>query len=122
MNDIAIIRLENDIVYNPNILPVCLPEHQCGKQLYVCSGLYAVGWGVVNENGETATKLQNVKVRAYKKTVCGNNLNKTRICVGDVDNKKNTCAGKCFLTFFNYFFSQLFIIYVRKKGYLKKVQ
>ncbi|VEN61163.1 unnamed protein product [Callosobruchus maculatus] len=58
-NDIAVLQLDEDLPLTGKLQPVCLPP--TGKSFSGFTGV-AVGWGATKQNGQTASKLQEVKV------------------------------------------------------------
>nr|CAI5835085.1 unnamed protein product [Callosobruchus analis] len=58
----------------------------------------AVGWGATKQNGQTATKLQEVKVPIMsnvdcKKTGYGSRITDNMMCAGYPEGKKDSCQG-----------------------------
>ncbi len=45
-NDIALIKLDRDIEYTPEISPVCLPD--AGEELPAGTECYTTGWGFLS--------------------------------------------------------------------------
>ncbi|XP_017786558.1 PREDICTED: serine proteinase stubble [Nicrophorus vespilloides] len=65
--DLALLRFYQPVKFQPNILPVCVPqddEHFVGKTAYV------TGWGRLYEDGPLPSVLQEVSVPVINNTVC----------------------------------------------------
>lgn len=93
-NDIALLKLDTEVVMENTMRPVCLPE--LGKSFTGKPGV-ATGWGAVSEGGSLATKLQEVTVDIMsnencKKTGYGaNRITENMLCAGFPEGKKDSC-------------------------------
>jgi len=54
-NDIAILKLSSDVVFNNNVVPACLPTD---TRSYAGSNAYVSGWGTTSEGGSTSNVLK----------------------------------------------------------------
>ncbi|KAL3278571.1 hypothetical protein HHI36_016117 [Cryptolaemus montrouzieri] len=94
-NDIALLKLENDVPAEGNMRPVCLPD--VGKSY---SGLIGTvtGWGATAEYGQTSQKLREVSVPILsnddcRKTKYGNKITANMMCAGTEMGGKDACQG-----------------------------
>ncbi|RZF38774.1 hypothetical protein LSTR_LSTR008144 [Laodelphax striatellus] len=65
--DLALLRFYEPIVFQPNIIPICVPEDDTS---FVGSTAYVTGWGRLYENGPLPSVLQEVSVPVINNTVC----------------------------------------------------
>nr|AID60338.1 trypsin-4 [Nilaparvata lugens] len=65
--DLALLRFYEPIVFQPNIIPICVPEDDTS---FVGSDAYVTGWGRLYENGPLPSVLQEVSVPVINNTVC----------------------------------------------------
>ncbi|XP_003381204.1 putative trypsin [Trichinella spiralis] len=79
-NDIAVLELEREVAYSPQISPICLPKKD-DKLPKTC---YVTGWGATSKNGATSKTLKQVDVDIFSDSKC--NLPK-------FDSTKQFCAG-----------------------------
>ncbi|ERL87483.1 hypothetical protein D910_04875 [Dendroctonus ponderosae] len=94
-NDIALLKLDQDVSLDAMTRPVCLPS--TGKSFTGLNGI-AVGWGATSEHGQVAMKLREVTVpimsnRDCKKTGYNNRITDNMLCAGFPDGKKDSCQG-----------------------------
>ena len=82
-NDIALLRLSTDVVFNDNVVPACLPTDPNLKY----DGQQAVvsGWGTTSQGGSTSNLLKEttVKIVANSDSTClgpYGNIGNTRMC------------------------------------------
>nr|XP_006818365.1 PREDICTED: uncharacterized protein LOC100377183 [Saccoglossus kowalevskii] len=93
-NDIALMKLEQPLVYSDSILPVCLPQ----ANFTVSEGDYAwaTGWGTVWEYGRVPMVLQEAKIPLMPDDACSYyyafTTEKT-ICVGVKSGYLGVCHG-----------------------------
>lgn len=98
-NDIALIKLNNQVKFNINIRPVCLPVNRNLIQ----NKLIATGWGRTGYFGKNSKKLLKVQLDYFTKEECGAvfknqaSLNQgilsTQLCYGSRTDSKDTCNG-----------------------------
>jgi len=99
--DVAVIRLDRRVAFEPHISPICLPE----KLEAVPEGTVAMvaGWGATDPSSkERPVDLQAADVNVVNSTLCESwhrkNELKVRIyndmlCAGHEDGKKDACQG-----------------------------
>ena len=82
-NDIALLRLSTDVVFNDNVVPACLPTDP--NQLYVDQQAVVSGWGTTSFGGSTSNLLKEttVNIVANSDSTCQGpygNIGSTRMC------------------------------------------
>jgi elastase-2 len=104
-NDIAIIKLNQDLILNNEIQVACLPTKKSSNypDVNVTKASYAVGWGKQSALDQSISKeLRNVQLKLYDMSKCSiyatesafNTDSTTHICSGDIENGlKNICNG-----------------------------
>ena len=55
-NDIAILKLSQEVVFNSNVVPACLPTD--ASRTYTGYSAYVSGWGTTQESGSTSNVLK----------------------------------------------------------------
>uniref|UniRef100_A0A182RTT5 CLIP domain-containing serine protease n=1 Tax=Anopheles funestus TaxID=62324 RepID=A0A182RTT5_ANOFN len=98
-NDIALMRLKQDVPTTRTIRPICLPVMESIRNLnWVGLSSFAVGWGKTETSSASEKKLKvelNVRDLATCSTVysgIGISLKATHMCAGGVRDK-DTCTG-----------------------------
>ena len=66
-NDVAILTLEDDVRYGPNIQPICLAD---GNRKYVDNIVTVAGWGTLREGGSQPSNLMKVDVKVWTNERC----------------------------------------------------
>ncbi|XP_076321294.1 trypsin-1-like [Tachypleus tridentatus] len=101
-NDIALLRLAEDITFSNYVMPSCLPE---ASSSFTGSIGTVVGWGWnkdPKEGGERAIRLQKVKVPIMNYTQCQSwyqkagkkaVLQRGQMCAGYKEGGKDSCQG-----------------------------
>lgn len=94
-NDVALLRLDEEVQYDDMLRPVCLPPR--GKSFSNKTGI-ATGWGVVKQGGPTSDILQEVDVNIMtnaecKKTAYKDRITQNMLCAGYLEGKKDSCQG-----------------------------
>ncbi|CAH1175616.1 unnamed protein product [Phaedon cochleariae] len=94
-NDVAILHLEQEVPMTGRLKPVCLPP--TGKSFTGFTGI-VTGWGATKAQGQTSSKLQEVKVPIIsnidcKKTGYSNRITDNMMCAGYPNGQKDSCQG-----------------------------
>ena len=102
-NDIAIIKLNQDLVLSQEMQVACLPTKQSSIYPDINRPSYAVGWGKKSFSDQSiSNELRNVQLKLYNMSKCDiyvtqstfNTDESSHICSGDVENGlKNICVG-----------------------------
>jgi secreted trypsin-like serine protease len=71
LNDIAILRLDETIVFNNEIQPCCLPENKNNNFPSNNTESIVIGWGQT-ENGNSSAYLKNAKIQIFDSYKCSN--------------------------------------------------
>ncbi|EEB15554.1 tripsin, putative [Pediculus humanus corporis] len=67
--DLALLRFYEPVKFQPNIIPVCVPEDNTN---FVGQTAYVTGWGRLYEDGPLPSVLQEVSVPVINNTLCEN--------------------------------------------------
>ncbi|XP_044739296.1 serine proteinase stubble-like [Chrysoperla carnea] len=65
--DLALLRFYEPVTFQPNIIPVCVPNSDEG---YVGKTAHVTGWGRLHEDGPLPNTLQEVSVPVINNSVC----------------------------------------------------
>ncbi|XP_067630340.1 serine protease filzig isoform X2 [Eurosta solidaginis] len=65
--DLALLRFYEPVVFQPNIIPVCVPNSDID---FVGQTAFVTGWGRLYENGPLPSVLQEVAVPVINNTIC----------------------------------------------------
>jgi len=95
-NDVAILTMEDDVEFTPNIQPICLAE---GSSSYVDNIVTVAGWGTLKEGGKQPSVLMKVDVKVWTnercKTSYGSNapggITSHMMCASDTN--RDSCSG-----------------------------
>jgi len=97
-SDIMLIKLTEDIEYDDNSIPVCLPNPQ--EKSAEGTECYVTGWGTLSSGGMLATELQQVMVPLLSLETCSQDgwydrgsLSDNMICAGYEEGGKDSCQG-----------------------------
>jgi len=95
-NDIALLELTKDLVFDEHVQPICLPHADDG--LFVDEDSIITGWGALRENGAAATTLQKVTVPVITNAACQKaypteTIAETMLCAGFQAGGKDSCQG-----------------------------
>jgi secreted trypsin-like serine protease len=100
LNDIAMFKLSKPVNLNQNVQVACLPTNRSINYPPVNESVYAIGWGLAQENDfEISQELRNVKLTHYNASLCDDVLplvpkNWTiEMCAGYYNGGKDTCQG-----------------------------
>ncbi|KAH8372581.1 hypothetical protein KR009_000130 [Drosophila setifemur] len=93
-NDIAILELERDAVFNEYVAPACLPTASGDENLL----LTAAGWGATSEGGRSSSHLLKVTLERFGEIQCQQRLEhkidiRTQLCAGSRNGNADTCYG-----------------------------
>lgn len=95
-NDIALLKLDEDVPISGDMRPVCLPHR--GKSFSNHTGL-VTGWGVKSQGGSTNPILHEVSVPIMSNADCRKSMYGSRritdnmLCAGYPEGKKDACQG-----------------------------
>ncbi|CAG9863052.1 unnamed protein product [Phyllotreta striolata] len=94
-NDIALIRLDEELKFNENVRPICLPSDDLLDSKYLGEKVQVAGWGL--DSAEiTSQILKFVVLPTRDRCVCEQIFNSTlgdnRLCIG-IDDMVDTCEG-----------------------------
>lgn len=100
-HDIALLKLNETVIFNAYIRPLCLPSAQLDGER-----LIATGWGRTGWADEVSPKLLKVFLEPFSNEECNNYYandvnrklengidDKTQLCVGSRIENKDTCPG-----------------------------
>jgi secreted trypsin-like serine protease len=100
LNDIAILKLSEEVTLNERIQIACLPQQKSQNypsQTNIDS--WVVGFGTTSSGGSLSNDLKNVKITLYPSTQCSQvypsvmkNWN-LQICAGEIVGGKDSCQG-----------------------------
>ena len=99
-DDIALIKLKEEVVLNKYIQLACLPNPKT-KVYPVKEDIDGVtmGWGTVFSGGPTSNQLKNVKLTIYKGPTCNDVVKNypknwtAQLCAGDLNGGNDSCQG-----------------------------
>ncbi|XP_065565648.1 trypsin-1-like [Artemia franciscana] len=66
-DDLAILRLEQEVDFDPNLVPVCLPR---GDETFTSKSATVSGWGVTKEGGRASSTLRKASVQIEANEDC----------------------------------------------------
>ncbi|XP_015364029.1 PREDICTED: venom protease-like isoform X1 [Diuraphis noxia] len=102
-NDIALFRLERDVVFSEDVRPICL-NTETDLSLTPLKQI-ATGWGRISTAGPTSDNLLKVDLDIFPTNQCNESyisnthqlqfgiLPDRMICAGSFDGEKDTCSG-----------------------------
>lgn len=65
--DLALLRFYEPVVFQPNIIPVCVPD---GDENFIGRTAFVTGWGRLYEDGPLPSVLQEVTVPVIENKIC----------------------------------------------------
>ncbi|XP_031619747.1 serine/threonine-protein phosphatase 6 regulatory ankyrin repeat subunit B-like isoform X2 [Contarinia nasturtii] len=65
--DLALLRFYEPVVFQPNIIPVCLPD---SDENFIGRTAFVTGWGKLKDDGPLPSVLQEVSVPVINNTLC----------------------------------------------------
>ncbi|KDR18888.1 venom protease-like isoform X2 [Zootermopsis nevadensis] len=102
VNDVAILRLQNDVNYTNLIRPICLPLAPEIRSLdFVRKFPYIAGWGSVQFNGPSSSQLLQLQIPVVSQAQCKDAFKKFStahiddhvLCAGYAQGGKDACQG-----------------------------
>lgn len=99
-NDIALIKLNESIIFTPHIRPICLPV-----TADIPNKAIATGWGAVDWAGQFSDTLLKVTLETYPQAECNSSyvetrdrklprgIESTQLCAGSRTEVRDTCQG-----------------------------
>ncbi|KAG8201099.1 hypothetical protein JTE90_028769 [Oedothorax gibbosus] len=96
-NDVAILLLKTEVVFDKHVFPICLPFDAFIGEDLANRNAFAAGWGTVSYGGPASPKLQEVQLRIWENPRCEVVFKKdvpitqANLCAGDGD--KDACRG-----------------------------
>ncbi|RMX54502.1 hypothetical protein pdam_00019992 [Pocillopora damicornis] len=94
-NDIALIKMQQPILFGPHVSPICLPDFDFD----VGTSCYVTGWGYLGPLGSPSDILQETTVPLMNHTVCKNHyvgiqsVTPDMRCAGTLGQSRGTCRG-----------------------------
>nr|XP_015219956.1 PREDICTED: coagulation factor VII [Lepisosteus oculatus] len=97
-NDIALLKLQEPIVYSAYAVPICLPQKELSERDLAAIRFSTVsGWGQMSENGPISPVLQMLEVPRQRSQDCREqskiNITDNMFCAGYFDGKQDSCKG-----------------------------
>lgn len=100
-NDIALIRLDKNVVFTDNIKPICLPQlASLRSATFERKYPFVVGWGETSLDGPSSDVLLQVQVPVVDNESCkksyakhGAVITESQICAGEKKGGKDSCRG-----------------------------
>lgn len=113
-HDIALFKLDGNVVFNEYVIPLCLPQKEENTKQAM-----ATGWGDVGYAESASTKLLKVTLEMFEERECQAQYSRegmtrngidyeTKMCAGSYTQRKDTCTGDSG-NFFLYFISEFLI-------------
>ncbi|XP_058115936.1 venom serine protease-like [Anopheles ziemanni] len=94
VNDIALVRTTNEIVFNPGVGRVCLP-FRLSSSLFTGTRVSALGWGTIDFGAPTSSELLQTSLTVIAQGECSTKLSRTiqssQICTFAAGN--DTCQN-----------------------------
>jgi secreted trypsin-like serine protease len=97
--DLALLRFYEPVVFQPNIVPICVPENDAN---HIGKTAYVTGWGRLYEDGPLPSRLQEVPVPIITNEACESmyraagyieHIPNIFICAGWRNGGKDSCEG-----------------------------
>lgn len=100
-DDIAILRLQNEVTLSRNIQPICIPKTDEIKNVNLLAKFpFVAGWGSVQFKGPSVTALQEVQLPIVSNEDCrkaystkGADIISRQLCAGLAKGGKDACQG-----------------------------
>ncbi|KAK0182378.1 hypothetical protein PV327_000525 [Microctonus hyperodae] len=101
-NDIAVLRLQNEVQFTDHIRPICLPiPNEVANRDYVETLPFIAGWGSVYFRGPSAAHLQQLQIPVVSPQTCKTAFQRFKtaviddrvFCAGYAKGGKDACQG-----------------------------
>nr|XP_061821067.1 suppressor of tumorigenicity 14 protein-like [Nerophis lumbriciformis] len=93
--DIALLELGAPVFFNDLVQPVCVPAPS--HAFAIGASCYVTGWGVLAEDGDLATRLQEASVRIVNRNTCNklydDAVTPRMLCAGTLQGGVDACQG-----------------------------
>ncbi|XP_072306526.1 uncharacterized protein [Eucyclogobius newberryi] len=93
--DIALLELSVPIFFNDLVQPVCIPAPS--HSFSTGTSCYVTGWGVLMEDGELASRLQEASVKIISRNTCNklydDAVTPRMLCAGNLQGGVDACQG-----------------------------
>ncbi|XP_056155009.1 suppressor of tumorigenicity 14 protein homolog [Lampris incognitus] len=93
--DIALLELHAPVFLNDLIQPVCVPA--ASHTFATGTGCFVTGWGVLTEDGELASFLQEASVKIISRSTCNklydDAITPRMLCAGNLQGGVDACQG-----------------------------
>ncbi|KAL4657282.1 suppressor of tumorigenicity 14 protein-like isoform X1 [Arapaima gigas] len=93
--DIALLELSTPVFFNEMIQPVCLPAPS--HTFSSATSCFVTGWGVLVEDGELASSLQEAPVKIISHNICNkfydDAITPRMLCAGNLQGGIDACQG-----------------------------
>uniref|UniRef100_A0A8C6TDI2 Peptidase S1 domain-containing protein n=1 Tax=Neogobius melanostomus TaxID=47308 RepID=A0A8C6TDI2_9GOBI len=98
--DIALLELNVPLFFNDLVQPVCIPAPS--HSFTTGTSCYVTGWGVVMEDGELASRLQEASVKIISRNMCNklydDAVTPRMLCAGNLQGGVDACQVGVLLT------------------------
>lgn len=99
-NDIALVKMDRPVEWNEAVRPLCLPEASGQEDDYTGNMVDIIGWGRLQYNGKTASRLREAAVPVISQHQCrheskysSEEITDNMICAGFKDAHIDACQG-----------------------------
>ncbi|XP_022050813.2 suppressor of tumorigenicity 14 protein homolog isoform X1 [Acanthochromis polyacanthus] len=93
--DIALLEMSAPVFFNDLVQPVCVPASS--HAFTTGTSCYVTGWGVLMEDGELATRLQEASVKIINRNACNklydDAVTPRMLCAGNLQGGVDACQG-----------------------------
>ncbi|XP_049605860.1 suppressor of tumorigenicity 14 protein isoform X3 [Syngnathus scovelli] len=93
--DIALVELGAPVFFNELVQPVCVPAPS--HAFAIGTSCFVTGWGVLTEDGELASRLQEAPVRIINRNTCNklydDAVTPRMLCAGNLQGGVDACQG-----------------------------
>ncbi|XP_067341841.1 suppressor of tumorigenicity 14 protein homolog isoform X2 [Channa argus] len=93
--DIALLELSAPVFFNELVQPVCIPASS--HTFTTGTSCYVTGWGVLIEDGELASRLQEASVKIINRNTCNklydDAVTPRMLCAGNLQGGVDACQG-----------------------------